>query len=325
MSSMRTLGVITAPGRYNSLDDFTDPVPVIPDNYLEITLEEENLDIYEDDITCEFPPITVAGENYENRHEEQSIKVRIESIIKESFDQFFLQMWYKRSQCLSLLIGALITAFLTGVACSDERKFALQTAFHIMSNSSYIRDNFNSGFNALSSVHSVEPNLADMPAIRRKPVRNLNSELQEEYVYSKKGDTALRPMYVLPVKGEFTSTFSYRWGAMHLGIDIAAPLGTPIVSVSDGTVLEAGPAAGFGMWVRVLAEDGTINIYGHVNSIYVTKGQHVLAGQKIASVGNRGFATGPHLHFEVWLDGKWKVDPAYWLAQRGISLGKYQP
>ncbi len=124
---------------------------------------------------------------------------------------------------------------------------------------------------------------------------------------------------VLPVSaGQISSGFGSRWGEFHYGVDIADALGTPIHSAMSGTVLEAGPASGFGQWVRVQQEDGTIAVYGHVNDMYVQAGQHVEAGDVIASVGNRGQSTGPHLHLEIWdVNGK-KVDPVAWLAGKGI-------
>ncbi|WP_327110235.1 M23 family metallopeptidase [Nocardia sp. NBC_01730] len=131
----------------------------------------------------------------------------------------------------------------------------------------------------------------------------------------------LRPLFTKFAAGTFTSGFGARWGVQHLGIDIAGPIGTPIVAVADGTVVEAGPAAGFGMWVRLLHDDGTITIYGHIDTATVSQGQRVMAGDQIATIGNRGFSTGPHCHFEVWLNGVDKVDPLPWLASRGISLG----
>ncbi len=131
----------------------------------------------------------------------------------------------------------------------------------------------------------------------------------------------LRPLFVKFASGTFTSGFGSRWGVEHLGVDIAAPIGTPIYAVEDGEVISAGPASGFGMWVRLKHADGTITVYGHVNTTTVSEGQHVMAGDQIATVGNRGFSTGPHCHFEVWLNGSNKVDPLPWLASRGISLG----
>lgn len=133
----------------------------------------------------------------------------------------------------------------------------------------------------------------------------------------------LRPLYVLFTHGTFTSNFGYRWGALHAGVDVAAPIGTPIYAVADGTVISAGPASGFGMWVRLQHADGTITVYGHVDTATVTVGQTVMAGDQIATVGNRGNSTGPHCHFEVMPNGHDRIDPVPWLAQRGISLGGY--
>jgi len=131
---------------------------------------------------------------------------------------------------------------------------------------------------------------------------------------------ALRPKSFVPVLGMLSSTFGIRWGAMHAGIDFADRLGTPIASVTDGVVIEAGPASGFGLWVRVQQDDGTIGVYGHVNDIFVGVGQPVRAGDIIATVGNRGQSTGPHLHYEVWLPGNVKIDPLPWFAARGINV-----
>lgn len=135
---------------------------------------------------------------------------------------------------------------------------------------------------------------------------------------------ARRPLFVLPAVGTFTSNFGTRWGTLHAGVDIAAPIGTPIVAVADGKVIDSGPASGFGMWVRLQHADGTITVYGHIDTSTVTVGQQVMAGDQIATVGNRGFSTGPHLHFEVHLAGENKIDPLPWLASRGISLGVEQ-
>lgn len=130
-----------------------------------------------------------------------------------------------------------------------------------------------------------------------------------------------RPLFAhFAAAGSFTSGFGARWGVQHLGVDIAAPIGTPIYAVADGEIIDAGPAAGFGMWVRVLHADGTITVYGHVDTTTVSVGEYVLAGDQIATMGNRGFSTGPHVHFEVWLNGSDKIDPIPWLATRGISL-----
>ncbi len=132
---------------------------------------------------------------------------------------------------------------------------------------------------------------------------------------------ARRPLFALPAQGTYTSNFGTRWGVLHAGDDVANAIGTPIYAVADGKVIDSGPAAGFGMWVRIQHADGTITVYGHIDTSTVTVGQDVMAGDQIATMGNRGFSTGPHLHFEVHLPGEVKIDPLPWLASRGISLG----
>ena len=132
-----------------------------------------------------------------------------------------------------------------------------------------------------------------------------------------------QPLFVMPTRGIFTSGFGYRWGALHGGIDLANSIGTPIYAVSDGVVIDAGPTAGFGMWVKLRHADGTVTLYGHVNTTTVNIGERVMAGDQIATIGNRGNSTGPHLHFEVLLNGADRIDPVPWLAQRGLSVGGY--
>ena len=132
-----------------------------------------------------------------------------------------------------------------------------------------------------------------------------------------------QPLYVMPTKGIFTSNFGYRWGVLHAGIDLANSIGTPIYAVSDGVVIDAGPAAGYGALVKLRHADGTVTLYGHVNTTLVSVGQRVMAGDQIATMGNRGNSTGPHLHFEVLLGGTERIDPVPWLAKRGLNVGNY--
>jgi murein DD-endopeptidase MepM/ murein hydrolase activator NlpD len=129
-----------------------------------------------------------------------------------------------------------------------------------------------------------------------------------------------RPKFARPAVGEFTSAYGGRWGRLHLGIDIAGPIGTPILAAADGVVKDAGPISGFGQWVRLEHADGTITVYGHVDTYSVREGQQVKAGQQIARMGNRGFSTGSHLHFEVWNPGGQKINPLTWLNARGVTV-----
>jgi murein DD-endopeptidase MepM/ murein hydrolase activator NlpD len=128
-----------------------------------------------------------------------------------------------------------------------------------------------------------------------------------------------RPQFVMPTTGVWTSGFGYRWGVLHGGIDIANSVGTPILAAADGVVIETGPQGGYGIWVKLRHYDGTVTVYAHLSSVLVNVGQRVMAGDQIARMGNTGNSTGPHLHFEVLLDGVNRVDPAAWLAKRGVG------
>ena len=134
---------------------------------------------------------------------------------------------------------------------------------------------------------------------------------------------AARPDAVLPVNGaRLTSGFGARWGTLHAGIDLAAPMQTPEYAAMDGVVLKAGAASGYGLAVYIQHGNGDVTVYGHMDSISVAEGQSVRAGDTIALVGNRGQSTGPHLHFEVrtgGMDGT-PVDPVGWLRERGVQM-----
>jgi len=119
---------------------------------------------------------------------------------------------------------------------------------------------------------------------------------------------------------QVSSPFGPRGGEQHRGLDMSAPIGTPIHAAMSGTVRDAGEAQGFGQWVVVDHAGPIATVYGHVDTFSVKPGDRVTAGQVIATVGNRGQSTGPHLHFEVWQGTQGSgtaIDPAPWLAQAG--------
>jgi murein DD-endopeptidase MepM/ murein hydrolase activator NlpD len=129
--------------------------------------------------------------------------------------------------------------------------------------------------------------------------------------------------YARPATGRTSSCFGARWGVTHYGVDIAAPIGTPVYAAGSGVVQRAGTATGFGFAVYIRGDDGAVTVYGHVNRYFVAAGDRVSAGEQIAEVGNRGQSTGPHLHFEVHPSGAMyggQVDPAPWLRARGINF-----
>lgn len=175
---------------------------------------------------------------------------------------------------------------------------------------------------ALIPSSTVAPQILEINEFR--PVSNLAEQLDKAIAHSTEriaADLSSRlPSIVKPAEGVFTSGFGPRWGSFHNGIDIANANGTPILAIMDGIVIDSGPASGYGNWIRIQHEDGTISLYGHMESLDVAVGQQVHAGQRIAGMGNQGFSTGTHLHFEVHPGGGGPVDPAAWLAERGISV-----
>lgn len=107
-----------------------------------------------------------------------------------------------------------------------------------------------------------------------------------------------------PSRGSISSPFGMRWGRMHDGIDIAASMGSQISAALDGTVNYAGWEDGYGNLIKINHGNGLETMYGHCSSILVKNGESVKKGQKIGLVGSTGNSTGPHVHFEVRVDGK---------------------
>jgi murein DD-endopeptidase MepM/ murein hydrolase activator NlpD len=118
--------------------------------------------------------------------------------------------------------------------------------------------------------------------------------------------------FIWPVNGPVVSGFGMRWGRMHEGIDIAASSGTPIHAAAAGTVIHAGWLGGYGNLVVVDHGDGLSTAYAHASAILVGVGQQVSQGETLSLVGSTGNSSGPHLHFEVRVNGS-AVDPLFYL------------
>ena len=118
--------------------------------------------------------------------------------------------------------------------------------------------------------------------------------------------------FIWPVHGVVTSGFGWRWGRLHAGIDIAVGTGTPVVAAAGGTVIIAGWLGGYGNLVVIDHGNGFATAYGHNSSVTVFAGQYVAQGQLISYSGSTGHSTGPHVHFEVRIDGV-PVDPMGYL------------
>jgi len=117
---------------------------------------------------------------------------------------------------------------------------------------------------------------------------------------------------IWPVSGPVVSPFGYRWGRLHAGIDIAVPYGTPIHAAAAGTVVLAGWVSGYGNYTCIDHGGGLATCYAHQSSYAVSQGASVAQGQVIGYVGCTGHCFGPHLHFEVRINGT-PVDPLGYL------------
>lgn len=116
-----------------------------------------------------------------------------------------------------------------------------------------------------------------------------------------------------PVRGVLYARFGRKGKEPHDGIDLAAPAGTPVMTAAPGTTLYAGEQQGYGLIVIIEHPDGLVTLYAHNRDVRVKTGQKVRANQVVATVGDSGKTSGPHVHFEVRRDGK-PVDPLEYLG-----------
>lgn len=116
--------------------------------------------------------------------------------------------------------------------------------------------------------------------------------------------TIVPPTYIKPISGgRFTSGFGRRWGRLHKGVDWACPTGTTVYASSAGTVIQASYNGGYGYNVVISHPDGRMTRYAHNSKLLVHAGQWVEQGEPIARSGNTGRSTGPHVHFEIYING----------------------
>ena len=148
---------------------------------------------------------------------------------------------------------------------------------------------------------------------REESLRNLKQSLAE-----KQEKMAATPS-IWPAAGEVTSRFGWRnspWGGgsgdWHPGIDIAGDTGTPIYATADGTVASSSWYGGYGNMVEINHGNGIVSIYGHNSQNLVSAGQTIKKGQLIAYMGSTGYSTGPHVHYEIRVNGT-AVNPASFL------------
>ncbi|HSF26657.1 MAG TPA: M23 family metallopeptidase [Actinomycetes bacterium] len=159
-------------------------------------------------------------------------------------------------------------------------------------------------------------------AARLEAERKAKAEAARKAAAKKKAAAAraaAAPRWVMPVSGaRMSASFGEGgglWANRHTGQDFAAPSGTPVRAVGDGTIVSAGWDGAFGRKIVIRHRDGTQTWYCHLSSFTRTSGT-VKAGQQIGRVGSTGNTTGPHLHFEVHPGGGDPINPLSWLRAR---------
>lgn len=153
-------------------------------------------------------------------------------------------------------------------------------------------------------LHEIDGLQAQSAALGAQ-IRSAQSNGQSDSTPSSSG-------LIWPVSGPITSPFGMRWGRMHEGIDIGAASGTPIHAAAGGTVIYAGWMGGYGNLVVIDHHNALATAYGHQSAVATAVGASVAQGQVIGYVGCTGHCFGPHLHFEVRVNGT-PVDPLGYL------------
>jgi murein DD-endopeptidase MepM/ murein hydrolase activator NlpD len=168
---------------------------------------------------------------------------------------------------------------------------------------------------ALSNVKETKSEFLHEAAGLQQASASLAAQIRSAQAvssYSAGDSTPSAAGFIWPVNGPVTSPFGWRWGRMHEGIDIGAAYGTPIRAAASGRVVYAGSMSGYGNLVAIDHGGGVSTAYGHQSSIAVGVGQVVSQGQTVGYVGCTGHCFGPHLHFEVRINGS-PVDPLGYL------------
>lgn len=172
----------------------------------------------------------------------------------------------------------------------------------------------------IADVRNTLNNIENKMSGQRNNMQQLKLELQKAIVMKRQqiaisNQTISITPSIWPSQGVVSSPYGLRWGGsdFHPGIDIANDMGTPIRATADGTVSVAGwNSGGYGNMVDIDHGNGVMTRYGHASYVVVTAGQHVKRGQIIAYMGSTGFSTGPHVHYEVRINGQ-AVDPSGYL------------
>ena len=170
--------------------------------------------------------------------------------------------------------------------------------------------------------------LADRLAAEQRLTAALDDTVQSMRMAALAREMAKLPPVgmMMPINGEITSRFSrsrfhpiLQLFRAHRGVDLAAPMGTHVAAPAAGRVASVGRELGYGLVIEMVHSGGVVTRYAHLRSALVQRGDTIPMGQTIATVGESGLATAPHLHFEVWVKGT-AVDPIKFIAASHLAV-----
>ena len=220
-------------------------------------------------------------------------------------------------QLMQCIVCAVLVLSVFGLYRSGMPAFAaLRTRYNAIMQTDYCKDG------VWTAAQNLAQDVAEAAETAVQTIAEIDDRAPIETVSSSGGEDAnFNPVTVsqeavMPVQGKVTSDFGFRTHPItgeqscHTGLDIAAAMGTPVAAAYSGTVLETGETSGRGKYIRLQHGDTMQTLYCHLSQIDVSKGDTIRAGVPIGLVGSTGMSTGPHLHFELWIDGV-RCDPVY--------------
>ncbi len=246
-------------------------------------------------------------ENASMKNEIGTLMTRLEGI-QLGLDK--VNQFYRKLLLWSNIQGT--TASSAGIGPITDEEYALSRQSRVGTEGDVLPPAINSNNLLFKSVFDKIDKLDRVGALQLVNMQSLMKSLVEQ-----QDMLASRPS-INPTKGWTTSNFGTRISpftgrkTFHSGVDIAASNGTPIIAPANATVVFAGRKGSYGNVISLDHGNGVVTMYAHVSDMYVRVGQHLKRGDRIASVGNTGRSTGPHLHYEVKVNGIY-VDPRQYI------------
>lgn len=248
--------------------------------------------------------------DYLNQEDEQIAFVTLKK--EPQYELVFTENTVKTNEeevLLAVKDATIITYRMYAIILAGQQKAIVETLDDAQAVVEEIKQEFKQDLEldlTITEIYDNNPITAQTVAVA---IENVNND---ELIKTKLEATVNGVTLSKPVTGTITSRFGTRSSGYHTGLDIANTIGTPIKPAATGTVTYAGWKGSYGNLVIVSHGDGIETYYAHCSKIYVSVGQEVLPEDTIATVGSTGNSTGPHLHLEIRVNGKY-VNPQQYL------------